>query len=94
MCRRALQVSCDLEKAIGKDLYTQVDDLAKNGKITETLRSMAHRIRLLGARGAHGDFSDINKSITAQDADDAISFMRHYLEHVYELPAKLNPPQP
>lgn len=89
MCRRSLQVSCDMEKAIGKDLFTQIDDLATKQRITEPLKKMAHRIRLLGKKGAHGDYSDIDDTITPNDADDAVKFMQHYLEHVYVLPAKL-----
>lgn len=92
MCRRCLQVSCDMEKATGKDLFKQVDDLASKQRITDTLRQMAHRIRLLGKQGAHGDYSDIDDTVTAQDADDAITFMRHYLDHVYVLPARLAAP--
>jgi hypothetical protein len=91
MCRRALQVSCDKEEAVGNDLFTQIDDLAKKQKITEPLKKMAHRIRLLGKRGAHGDFSDIDATIKPVDAEEAVTFMRHYLEHVYVLPAKLEP---
>jgi hypothetical protein len=94
MCRRALQVSCDIENATGNDLYSQIDDLAKKGRITEPLRAMAHRIRLLGKRGAHGDYSDIDDTVTLQDADDAIMFMQHYVDHVYVLPARLKPTQP
>jgi len=90
MCRRCLQVSCDREKAQGKDLFSQIDNLASAGRITETLRKMAHRIRLLGKRGAHGDYSDIDSTITDKDAIEAIEFMQHYLEHVYVLPAKLD----
>jgi hypothetical protein len=78
---------------IRKDLYTQIDELAAKQKITETLRKMAHRIRLLGKAGAHGDYSDIDATIGVEDADDAITFMRHYLDHVYVLPAKLEPPK-
>lgn len=89
LCRRALQVSCDREQAKGNDLYTQIDDLASNQHITEPLRKMAHRIRLLGKKGAHGDYSDIDDTTTAKDADDAVTFMHHYLEHVYILPARL-----
>lgn len=92
MCRRALQASCDTEKADGNDLYTQIDFLAKRQRITEPLRKMAHRIRLLGKKGAHGDYSDIDDTITANDAEDAVKFMRHYLEHVYVLPAQLDGP--
>jgi hypothetical protein len=93
MCRRSLQVSCDKEKAKGNDLFKQIDDLASNQRITAPLKEMAHRIRLLGKRGAHGDYSDIDSTIDKSDAIDAITFMRHYLEHVYILPAKLNPPE-
>lgn|SRR6266566_2944339 len=92
MCRRSLQTSCDMEKASGNDLYTQIDDLVAKQKITQPLKDMAHRIRLLGKKGAHGDYSDIDDSITPQDASDAITFMRHYFEHVYILPAKLAVP--
>jgi hypothetical protein len=89
MCRRSLQTSCDMEKAVGKDLYTQIDDLAAKQKITAPLKGMAHRIRLLGKKGAHGDYSDIDDTITPKDAADAIQFMKHYLEHVYVFPARL-----
>lgn len=92
MCRRALQVSCDLENAVGKDLYGQIDDLFSKGRITKTLKEMAHRIRLLGKRGAHADYSDIDATIGEDDADKAITFLRHYLDHVYVLPAQLAPP--
>jgi len=93
MCRRALQVSCDMEKAQGNDLYKQIDDLAKNQRITGTLQKMAHRIRLLGKRGAHSDYSDIDASIGVGDADQAITFMHHYLDHVYVLPKQLDEPK-
>ena len=29
MCRRSLQTSCDMEKALGNDLYNQIDDLGR-----------------------------------------------------------------
>jgi hypothetical protein len=93
MCRRSVQVSCDLENALGNDLFKQIDDLASKQRITETLKNMAHRIRLLGKKGAHGDYSDIDATITDKDANDALTFMRHYLDHVYVLPARLAEPQ-
>ncbi len=91
MCRRSLQVSCDLEGAVGNDLFNQIDDLEQKQRITETLKKMAHRIRLLGKKGAHGDYSDIDDTITPKDAEDAITFVRHYFEHIYVLPKKLGP---
>jgi hypothetical protein len=105
MCRRSLQVSCDKEllereekepteqerkRNSRKDLYDQIDELAAKQRITEPLRRMAHQIRLLGKKGAHSDYSDIDQSVGEGDADAAITFMRHYLEHVYTLPAKLD----
>jgi len=92
MCRRALQVSCDMERAEGNDLFRQIDDLASKQRITDPLRKLAHRIRLLGKQGAHGDYSDIDATITEKDADDAILFMGHYVEHVYVLPKQLEEP--
>ena len=89
MCRRALQVSCDREEAEGKDLFTQIDYLAQQQKITKPLRDMAHRIRLSGKKGAHGNYSDLNDVVEEKDADEAILFMRHYLDHVYVLPKQL-----
>ena len=53
MCRRALQVSCHTEGALGNNLFEQIDDLATKQRITGTLRDMAHNIRLLGNKGAH-----------------------------------------
>jgi hypothetical protein len=78
-----------MEDAEGRDLFTQIDDLAGKQKITKPLGEMAHRIRLLGKKGAHGDYSDIDDTITPDDAEKAITFMRHYFDHVYVLPAAL-----
>jgi hypothetical protein len=91
MCRRALETSCTREKAEGRSLFEQIDDLAKKQFITEPLRNMAHGIRLLGNQGAHQqDYSDITDvNVHEQDADAAIEFMREYLNHVYVLPKKL-----
>lgn len=89
MCRRSLQASCDIERANGNDLFAQIDDLASKRRIAEPRKKMAHRIRLLGKKGAHGDYSDIDDAITDKDAEDAITLMRHYLGRVYILPAQL-----
>jgi hypothetical protein len=78
-----------MEKASGKNLFAQIDDLASKQRITEPLKKMAHRIRLVGKQAAHGDYSDIDATITEKDADDALSFMGHYVEHVYILPKQL-----
>src|SRR5580700_9964203 len=86
MCRRSLQASCDIERANGNDLFAEIDDLASKRRIAEPLKKMAHRIRLLGKKGAHGDYSDIDATIGEIDANQALTFMRHYFDHVYVLP--------
>jgi hypothetical protein len=78
-----------MEKAEGNDLFNQIDDLAAKQRITGTLQRMAHRIRLLGKRGAHSDYSDIDATIGVTDADQALTFMSHYFEHIYVLPKQL-----
>ena len=90
LCRRALEVSCQLEKAQGKLLFDKIEDLAGRQMITGTLKRMASRIRLLGNTGAHGDYMEVLDNITEADADDALQFMEHYLNYVYVFPARLN----
>ncbi|HEV2380255.1 MAG TPA: DUF4145 domain-containing protein [Terriglobia bacterium] len=89
MCRRALQTSCDALGAQGKDLFTQIDDLAAKGTITVPLKKMAHKIRLLGKRGAH-DNADLDEPLTPADAEAAVRFMRHYFDHVYVFPSEMD----
>lgn len=89
MCRRAIQASCLEKKADkSKKLVGQIDELAKNGIITEPLRQFAHAVRLEGNDGAHPD-ADGLENVTPEDADDIIAFTREYMHHVYVMPAKL-----
>jgi hypothetical protein len=88
MCRRAIQSSAIAQSAKGGRLIDQIDDLAKEGKITEALRQFAHEVRLVGNDGAHPD-KDGLENVTANDATDIVEFTREYLHHVYVMPAKL-----
>ena len=88
MCRRAIQASSKEFRAGGEQLIHQIDDLAKKGKITESLKEMAHQIRKIGNDGAHPD-NDILKEVTEQDASEIIEFIREYFAHVYVMPKKL-----
>jgi hypothetical protein len=87
MCRRALQASCHQFGAAGDKLISQIDDLAKKGKITEALRGMAHDIRKLGNDGAHPDEDGLG-DVIKEDAEDIVEFTRQYFENVYVMPAK------
>jgi hypothetical protein len=97
MCRRAIQSSAISLKASGGNLISQIDDLFKTGKITESLKDFAHEIRLTGNDGAHPD-KDGLVDVTEKDSADIIEFTKDYLLHVYVMPAKLKarktPPVP
>ncbi len=89
MCRRAIQTSCHERGADKKKkLVDQIDELTQRGFITQSLKDMAHEVRLEGNLGAHPD-KDGLEDVGCQDADDIIEFTRQYVEHVYVMPAKL-----
>jgi hypothetical protein len=89
MCRRAIQASCLEKKANPKKKLTdQIDEIAKNGLITEPLRLFAHEVRLEGNDGAHPDADGLSY-VTEKDADDIIEFTVEYLHHVYVMPEML-----
>lgn len=88
MCRRALQASAIALKAKGDRPVDQIDDLAKQGKITESLKDFAHEVRLTGNVGAHPDKDGLG-DVAETDAEDIIAFTREYFHHVYVMPAKL-----
>ncbi len=88
MCRRSLQASCLEKEAKGKQLIDQIDNLAKDGIITEPLRLMAHEVRLTGNIGAHPD-EDGLEDVDKEDAADIIEFAREYFDHVYVISTKL-----
>ncbi len=88
MCRRAIQASCLEKGAIGKRLVEQIDDLGAKGLVTNNLKEFAHEIRLIGNAGAHPEEDNLT-GVTEKDSDDMIEFTRHYFEHVYVMPARL-----
>lgn len=88
MCRRAVQGSCVELKATDGKLQDQIDYLATKGIITDSLKKMAHRVRLTGNEGAHPGKDGLN-DISPQDAKDIIDFTREFFHHVFVVPAKL-----
>jgi Domain of unknown function (DUF4145) len=84
MCRRAIEGSC-LEQGAPEDLVLakMIDWVYGQGKITVSLRDLAHQIKLGGNRAAHPS----DRTITAEDADAVITFTTQYLQYVYVMPA-------
>ncbi len=97
MCRRALQASCVELKAKDAKLQDQIDELASKGVITESLKQMAHEVRLTGNDGAHPGKDGLN-DVSEPDSRDMIEFTREFFHHVFVVPAKLKarqaPPAP
>jgi hypothetical protein len=97
MCRRTVESSCiDLEAPYSKVLQEMIEWLYSKGKITETLKDVAHKIRLGGDRAAHPpeDTSHPPKYepmvvIEEEHANAIVNFTRHFLEHVYVIPKQL-----
>lgn len=91
MCRRSLEGSCYGLKADGDTLEEQIDDLAKKGIITASLKEWARRIRLTGNRGAHAPDNEkqLQETPTEKHADAILEFTRQYFENVYTMPFKV-----
>lgn len=97
MCRRAVESSCiNLGAPYSKVLQEMIEWLYSNGKITEGLKDVAHKVRLGGDRAAHPP-EDPTQSpkyepmivIEEDHADAIVAFTRHFLEHVYVIPKRL-----
>jgi hypothetical protein len=54
MCRRSVEATCKHLGATGRTLEQKIDNLAAQGKITESLKEWAHAVRLSGNRALHG----------------------------------------
>ena len=85
MARRAVQGVClDLGADPKSRLFDQIDALNDKGEFTNRLRKLAHRTRLFGNTGAHPG-SDGLDSVEPGEAEQAVAFVEHLLQHVYIL---------
>lgn len=76
------------ERGISKgNLESKIDQLAKDGHISEAMRLAAHEVRFAGNEVAHGDLVD--EPITVDDAAEIVDLMDAILERVYQEPAKV-----
>jgi hypothetical protein len=86
MARRALEaVTVDMGETTGV-LAARLAALSKKGILLPTLADGAKEVRLVGNSGAHFDLMD---TVTKDDAQQLITFMRELLRYLYELPAEL-----
>lgn len=92
MARRAVQAMAVHKGATPrKNLYAQIDELGDAQIITPSMKDVTHEIRLTGNEGAHVDTEsdDALADLNSEEAADVLMFMDSLLEHVYQLPARV-----
>jgi len=86
MSRRALEAICvDKEETKG-DLKSRLETLKDKGILQPTLAEWAKEIRLIGNVGAH---FDPMQTVSMEDANQLLLFVREIVKYIYELPAEL-----
>lgn len=94
-CRMVLESVLKDLKGEGDDNFKRIDDLAKRGIITGSLKDWAHEIRKRGNDAAH----DLNAG-TPEEAAELVNFIKLLLHVCYELPEAIRdkrsarPPSP
>lgn len=83
--RKALEALCDDRNAEGRNLTSQLSDLAKKNEIPKVLVELADTLRLLGNAGAHSG----NQGVHQLQAYQIDEFFRVLVEYVYVAPNKL-----
>ena len=83
--RRALEALCEDRNADGRNLATQLGDLAKKNEIPSVLVELADTLRLVGNVGAHSG----NQTVHQLQAYEIDEFFRVLIEYVYIAPNKL-----
>ena len=82
MTRRAIHSLCHDKKAVGKDLFAQLNDLKNKQLITPDLHDWADSLRALGRDGAHPEFPEL----TQEDAEDGVRLLQEIVKYTYILP--------
>jgi hypothetical protein len=83
--RRALEMICKEKGAGGKNLADQLEWLATQHMIPETLSKMTTSLRILGNAGVHVT----DRKVSVEDAWAIDGFFRSLVEYLYVAPAKL-----
>ena len=83
--RRALETLCNDRNAKGRNLASQLKDLAERNEIPFVLSELTDTLRLLGNIGAHSG----NESVHQLQAYEIDEFFCVVVEYVYVAPSKL-----
>ena len=87
MARSALQIALRDQKAKGKNLKQEIDDLASRGMLPPIMKDWSDHVRELGNESAHPNPDQ--GPTNPQDARDIVSFLDFLLEYLYSLPHQI-----
>jgi len=87
MARSALQIALREENAKGKNLYSEIDDLAQRGILPPIMKEWAHEMRELGNESAHPTADQ--KPTNSRDAQEIVKFLGFLFEYLYTLPKEI-----
>jgi len=79
--RALVETVCKEKKALGKELYAKINDLAAKQMLTLSGADILHKVRTLGNDAAHDA-----KPRTPRQLSRAMSVVEHMLKDVYILP--------
>jgi len=79
MSRRGVEAICVDHGQTKGTLFKKLENLLSNGTIDQRLLDWSSVVRDLGNEGAH----DVEKSLTREDAEDAISFFEALVNYLY-----------
>jgi hypothetical protein len=88
MARSAVQVTMRDKGAVGKDLYNEIEDLAKKGDLPPLVKEWSHEVRVLGNDSAHPKPN--TRPTTTEDARDIVQFLDSLLLYLYDFPKKIS----
>jgi len=88
MARSAVQVAMRDKGAVGKDLYSEIEDLAKKGDLPPLMKEWSHEVRVLGNDSAHPKPNA--PPTTPEDARDIVQFLDSLLLYLYDFPKKIS----
>jgi hypothetical protein len=87
MARAVVEASAKDHKVTSGNLRTKIDELAKAGVISESMKDAANEIRFAGNGAAHGDLVD--EAVEREDAEEILSLMDAILTRVDQEPRQV-----
>lgn len=87
MARSALQLALRDNKATGKNLKQEIDDLATKGILPPIMKDWSDQVRDLGNDSAHP--KPAQAPTDPQDAREIVQFLDFLLEYLYTLPFRI-----